>query len=155
MSACLSPQSFYAAAYVGGSFALDTALSWAYGVAKQGEQSMLKAALSAKKDAKKQKVCHDNLPLIESYKLGTGKPVFFFEDWLNHTEPDDPWWKPIDFTDKISNIHRPVYLIGGWYDFFFTNVMTEYRELKKAGNVPYLTIGPWLHATLEHMLFAI
>ena len=37
MSATLSPQSFYEAAYTGGSFALDTCLAWAFSVASQEE----------------------------------------------------------------------------------------------------------------------
>jgi hypothetical protein len=157
MSATLSPQSFCAAAYVGGSFALDSCLSWAYNVASQEERtgSVISAMLSASSDAKKQQVAFDKLPLIESYKLATGKPVFFFEDWLNHTEPDDKWWEPIDFTPSISRINRPVHLMGGWYDFFLTNVMTEYGELVQAGKVPYLTVGPWAHMNMSVMFVGL
>jgi len=157
MSATLSPQSFYAAAYVGGSFALDTCVSWAYGVVTQeeGSTNMISGMLSRSAAARKQQPAFDNLPLADAYKLATGKPVFFFEDWLNHTEPDDPWWEPIDFTPSISRIDRPVYLSGGWYDFFLTNVMTQYHELRQAGQAPDMTIGPWTHMDMSAMLGAI
>jgi hypothetical protein len=157
MSATVSPQSFYQAAYVGGSFALDTCLYWATSVATSLEKprNVVSAMLATTSDKKRQQMTYQGLPLIDSYKLATRRPVFFFEDWLHHTEPDDEWWNPIDFTGSLSRIKRPVHLLGGWYDFFMTNVMTEYRELVKAGNIPYLTIGPWPHGTLTHMLVAI
>ena len=55
----------------------------------------------------------------------------------------------MDFRDHVSQVTVPVHLMGGWYDMLLPNLLADSARLRAAGQDPYLTIGPWVHATTE------
>jgi uncharacterized protein len=94
------------------------------------------------------------LPLSATDQRAVGHHVPFFQDWLAHPEPGDPWWDPVDFR---PHLHRspPASLVGGWYDIFLPYQVADYEALVAAGRVARLTIGPWTHASPGGMAAAL
>ena len=59
--------------------------------------------------------------------------------------PDDAYWEPVDFSDRVSEVTAPISLMAGWYDIFLDWQLKDYQRLRAAGRQPYLLIGPWVH----------
>ncbi|WNG61333.1 CocE/NonD family hydrolase [Archangium gephyra] len=144
---------FQSQTYAGGAYSLDTTLSWVHLVRTQEKKGL--GGLMARLGATRQlKPLFQHLPLNEVDALATGERVPFFQDWLEHSAPDDPWWDRANFSGALSEVTAPVHLIGGWYDIFLPWQVKDYAALHKAGRAPYLTIGPWTHVSVEGMAVA-
>ncbi|WP_257453453.1 CocE/NonD family hydrolase [Archangium lipolyticum] len=150
MVAHVTASEFRSQTYAGGAYSLDTTLSWTHLVRNQ-EKSPLLAQLGAKR---KLKPLFKHLPLNEVDALAVGERVPFFQDWLEHPEPGDPWWNAADFSASVPEVTAPVHLIGGWYDIFLPWTVNDYAALRRAGRAPYLTIGPWTHGAPSGMAAA-
>ena len=134
--------------YPGGSFTLDDALNWSHGfMAQEGQSELARMAgmMGLGPSARKVKSAADHLPLSDVDHLLVGKKVKFWQDFLEHDDPNDEWWKPADHSDTVGNVIAPVHLAGGWYDLFLPWQLRDYRELQEAGRKPHLLIGPWTH----------
>ena len=70
----------------------------------------------------------------------------FYQDWLAHSTPGDPWWDDVDFGRRLEQV-PPASFIGGWYDLFLKAQVDDYEALRRAGRTARLTIGPWTHAS--------
>jgi uncharacterized protein len=142
----ITASDFRSSIFVGGSFSLDTGLTWIYQLSHQEEGraervravTRLRSALGA---------ARMHLPLRTADQAATGRVVSFFRDWLEHDKPDDPWWKPADFSPTVADVSAPAHLIGGWYDIFLPDIVSDFQRLHQAGRAPYLTIGPWRHTS--------
>ncbi|HEY1015964.1 MAG TPA: CocE/NonD family hydrolase [Herpetosiphonaceae bacterium] len=132
--------------YPGESFGLDTALTWIQQVGHQ-EDGFWRGLLAGRRRAKELAEAAMRLPLREADLVAAGKPVSFYRDWLDHNQPGDPWWAPIDFSGAADQIEAPALLIAGWYDIFLPYQLEDYARLRQAGQQPYLTIGPWAHTS--------
>ena len=128
--------------YPGGSFALDRALNWTYGVSQQ-ERSRL-ALLRPGRGLER---ALDHLPLLDADVLAVGHPVGFYRDWLEHDEPGDPYWAPTDFRPMLPTLGIPITMIAGWYDLFLPLMLADYQALRAAGQPVRLQIGAWRHAS--------
>ena len=53
--------------------------------------------------------------------------------------------RPMDHTDALDTLEAPVLLQGGWYDLFADVTTSQYESLRRRGQQPYLTMGPWTH----------
>lgn len=147
MTTMITSSDFRTAMFEGGSFPLDTDLTWINLMAHQ-EQSPVTALRSQMQATKQLKSFHNHLPLNTIDEAAVGKPVQFFRDWLAHSEPGDDWWTPVDFSGNVSKVTVPVHQLGGWYDIFLPGTLADYGRLKQAGQQPYLTIGPWWHTAI-------
>lgn len=130
--------------YPGETFALDTMLSWSQGMVFQ-EDPPIKALLSRFKRTRQLAKALAHLPLNETDCMAAGVSVDFYQDWLVHNTPGDPWWHAMDHRPAVSKVKAPVHLIGGFYDVLLPQTLECYRLLKEADQNPYLTIGPWTH----------
>jgi putative CocE/NonD family hydrolase len=92
-----------------------------------------------------------HLPLSEADRLAVGRQVGWWQDWLQHTAPGDPWWQPLDHWAATSSVAAPALLFGGWYDIFLPDILDQYSALRRAGRAPRLVVGPWIHASLGLM----
>ena len=84
-----------------------------------------------------------------------GHPESFYQTWVAHREPDDPYWQAIDLRPKVPQISVPIHLLAGWHDIFLQGQLDDYAALHAAGHNPYLTIGPWTHMDQKGMLAAV
>ena len=85
-----------------------------------------------------------HLPVIEANEAMHGGPVDYYRRWLDSLLTDPSFPSRLRSADH-SQVHAPVHLVGGWYDFFLRGLLDDYTALKAAGHNPYLTIGPWMH----------
>jgi putative CocE/NonD family hydrolase len=128
--------------YPGGSFALDRALNWTYGVSQQ-ERSRL-ALLGG---GRKLRPALDHLPLLDADILAVGHPVGYYRDWLEHDQPGDPYWTPTDFRPLLPSLGIPVTMLAGWYDLFLPLMLADYQALRAGGQQARLRVGPWRHSS--------
>ena len=130
--------------YPGGVFALESILTWAHQVEHQ-EEGGLRVLLSMARGSARVRRAAMATPVGAADTEVVGHRVDWFQDWIAHDRPDDPWWDPIDF----GHCHRdapPATLVGGWYDMFLPWQIADYEALQAAGRTARLTIGPWTHA---------
>ena len=86
-----------------------------------------------------------HLPLLEADRKLVGKPITFYRDWITHADPQDAYWRALDFSSLVAKTTAAVNLVGGWYDIFLRETLNDYLALRTSGHSPYLTIGPWGH----------
>lgn len=85
----------------------------------------------------------EHVPLEECDTRAIGRPIPYYRQMMSGDTP--PHLAQADFSDRISDLHMPVHLLGGWYDFMLGDMLHDYATLRAAGSEPYLTIGPWHH----------
>jgi putative CocE/NonD family hydrolase len=135
------------AMYPGGSFALDTALTWSHLLANQELPGL--AALRAIRDQRRQLApAFRHLPLGRADEVAVGAAVPFYRDWLRHDESDEAFWGPLDFSQAIPGLRVPVSMVGGWYDYYLPYMLEDYRKLVDSGADAQLTIGRWPHTSV-------
>jgi putative CocE/NonD family hydrolase len=132
--------------YPGGSFWLDTALTWIY-LLEQLEKSPLGQMIAQARMPRVLRPAYKELPLRATDEAAIGKPSPYYREWLEHNKPGDPWWQEVDFSGRVPEVTAPVHLLGGWYDVFLPSMVADYTSLRKAGRDPHLTIGPWAHTS--------
>ena len=130
--------------YRGGSFSLADNLGWTYLIANQ-ERSRLASLTTILTAQRRLGPLWNRLPLGDLDRQATGKTVLYYQDWLAHTEPDDPFWKATDFRSGLEASTAEFQLVGGWYDIFLPDTVADYLELRRLGRRPRLVIGPWTH----------
>jgi len=128
--------------YQGGAFALETMLRWIDETARQERRL---AMLRQRRAAARLQPFLAHLPLAELDRLATGRRVSYWQDWLIHDRPADPYWASRRYTDGLAVVSAPVSLVGGWFDPFLPGMLRDYAQLRRAGREPYLLIGPWRH----------
>jgi len=128
--------------YEGGSFALANMLGWADQLAHQERPFALPRQLAA---ARKLAPIFGRLPMGDLDRLVVGDRVAYWQDWLAHSDPDDPYWAPRRFGESPARVSAPVSFVAGWDDIFLPGQLRDYAALRAAGREPYLLIGPWQH----------
>ena len=86
------------------------------------------------------------LPVSEGDRQAVDRRVDFYQDWLAHDVPGDPWWDAVDCSSSLESA-PPCSLVGGWYDPFLPEQVANYERMQAAGRTVRLTIGPWTHAS--------
>ncbi|MGH7803859.1 MAG: CocE/NonD family hydrolase, partial [Candidatus Binatia bacterium] len=145
MIAQVGPHDFAGTILEGGSFALDSALSFAAQVSMREAPALLtilRQVLGRRRVGR----AFRELPLAESCERALGGRVGFLEDWLARSDPRDAYWRSIDHACALETLAAPVFLQGGWYDMFAAYTVAQYEALRRRGRRPYLTMGPWTHA---------
>ena len=129
--------------YPGGTFSLDSTLTWLALLAGQrlGGRPRLREQMAAR-----QRMADGvmTLPLGDADRVVTGVRVGFYQDWLARMDDDD-FWAPVEFDRHLSSLAVPVTMVSGWYDMFLPAQLADYQALLQAGRDVRLTIGPWKH----------
>ena len=134
-----------AVTYPGEAFALETNLTWVNQVETQ-ELPRRRVFLSMLAHRRKVAPGFTTLPLAEADRRVVGRRVGFFQDWLLHDRPGDPWWHPVDF--RAGRDHAPpATFLAGWYDIFLPRQIEDFVAMRAAGREARITIGPWTHAS--------
>jgi len=87
------------------------------------------------------------VPLIEAYPRAFGRPEPAFEEWLTHSDPEDPYWKDKDLGAGADGLAVPASLATGWWDLTLDQTLQQYARMRAAGHDPDLLIGPWTHTS--------
>ncbi|MBU7017386.1 MAG: CocE/NonD family hydrolase [Theionarchaea archaeon] len=143
MSVQITFSDLYDAIFPGGALALQTFMGWVSVIDNPSLLGMVPRIITGNRKLNR---ALNQLPLSEVDTAATGHKVPYYQEWLQHDSPDDVYWVPASFSEKIGKVSSPVHLLGGWYDFFLPSMVHDYQTLRKAGKQPYLTIGPWAHS---------
>ncbi len=133
-----------AVVFPGGSFSLQTGAFWIHMMEVQ-EKKPAHFLWAMATNHKRLARVYEALPLRDADTVAFGHAVRFYQDWLEHETPGDPWWGPIDYSSHVQ-LAPPISHVAGWYDLFLPNQIDDYRRLRDAGREARLTIGPWIHA---------
>ena len=134
-----------AVTFPGDAFALETNLNWLSQLENQ-ERPRPRVLLSMLTRRRQVASGFTTLPLAEADRRVVGRRVGFFQDWLVHDQPGDPWWQPVDFRPGRDHA-PPATFLAGWYDLFLPRQIDDFMAMGAAGREARITIGPWTHAS--------
>ncbi|EFG73760.1 hydrolase CocE/NonD family protein [Mycobacterium parascrofulaceum ATCC BAA-614] len=144
----VGPHDFNASVWGTGSFAINDFLGWSDMVAHQEDPVRARSALRQLQNRRHVTRAALGLPVGETARalLGAGAP--WFESWVEHTDPKDPFWDALRCGDALDRVDVPVLLVGGWQDIFVRQTLQQYEHLRARGVDVALTMGPWTHTQL-------
>lgn len=144
----VGPHDLSASSWGTGAFTLNDFLGWSYLVARQEEPGRIRAGLRQLRAQRNVIRTAGELPMGAAGRtlLGAGAP--WYESWLEHPDPSDPFWEALRCRDALDRVQVPVLLIGGWQDLFLRQTLEQYRHLRDRAVDVALTIGPWTHTQM-------
>jgi uncharacterized protein len=129
-------------------FTLEASIGWTLtmlNVFRSSGMSAVGAMLSARKTRNLTQQAMKTIPLREADRVLTPEGVSWWQDWLDHAEPVDPWWNAVDYGEAAESI-PPTVMTAGWYDIFLPWQLEDFITAQRAGRDIRITIGPWMHA---------
>ena len=104
----VGPHDLSATSWGTGSFSLNDFLGWSDLVAHQEDPGKLRAAIRQLRARRVVASAAIGLPLGEAGRtlLGTGAP--WYESWLEHPDPSDPFWTALRSKDALDRVQIPV-----------------------------------------------
>ncbi|MFC4587785.1 CocE/NonD family hydrolase [Sphaerisporangium corydalis] len=149
MATQVTASQFRDAAYVGGSFALESTLSWSTLTSLMTGPLSGAAVLFAPR--RTQRAVLSGRPVGELDLVAAGRSLPFYQEVVtHHADPAVPFWKKRDFSATVGEVDAAVTMTGGWHDVFLPWQLKDYAAMRAAGRRPHLTIGPWHHADVRH-----
>jgi putative CocE/NonD family hydrolase len=144
MATVVTASDFRQPTYAGGTFALDTVLTWAALMeAQRGSRWANFMELRRGQPRLQRGLAH--LPLGEADLVATGAPQAFVREWL--AEPGDDYWAERGHATRLGEVTAAVLMVGGWHDIFLPWQLVDYAALRAAGVRPRLVVGPWTHGS--------
>ncbi|MBO0702442.1 MAG: CocE/NonD family hydrolase, partial [Candidatus Dormibacteraeota bacterium] len=140
--------------YPGGSFALDNVLEWVQSIATQEQPHARLSYLLGRGRAQAQHA-RMTLPLRDADSVVTGHPVRYYQEWLEHVEPGDPYWEQVRYTPVIPELRIPISFVAGWHDYFLPYELEDWAEVARSGAATQLVVGPWTHRSGAGMLVSL
>lgn len=131
--------------YPGGSYGLESSLTWVSGLDVQ-HLPFLPRFLAGRRAGRAYPQAVLVTPISATDRALVGRQSEDFQDWIAHEDPDDPYWKPIDFRQDLRRV-PPASLVAGWYDIFCGSQLADHAALRAAGRPVRLTVGPWTHGS--------
>jgi uncharacterized protein len=134
--------------YFGGAIALEFTLTWALQLA-QNQAYFHKLEPQATNLYQSQqeisKLIHsvplDRLEILRSEPLAD-----FFFDWINNSQPHDPYWQELNPLSRFEQFDLPALHIAGWADIFIEATISTYQQAQQVTDRPQFLIGsPWQH----------
>ena len=134
--------------YAFGGFTLETCIGWTLtmlNVFRTSGMSLVGALMNARKTTGLAERAIDTIPLRKADRVLTPQGVFWWQDWMDHAEPNDPWWEPVDY-GRAATILPPTRMTAGWFDIFLPWQLKDFMTAQSAGRDIRIVIGPWTHA---------
>ena len=130
-------------AYENGALLFQAGLGWAIQLAAETARLQgNREAFQALYQASRQLPLHDEVPALPEV-LTQYAPESFFQDWLNHPQPDAYW---DNITPRLDTVDLPMLHIGGWFDPYLRGDIRLYQAMAARSQYPQpLWIGPWGH----------
>jgi len=142
------PHDFSASSWGTGAFTVNDFLGWSDLVAHQEDPVRVRIALRHLGAHREVERAAGGAPLGAAARalLGPGAP--WFESWVEHSDPQDPFWDSLRCNAALDRAQVPVLLLGGWQDVFVRQTLQQYQKLRSRGVDVALTVGPWTHTQL-------
>jgi putative CocE/NonD family hydrolase len=90
------------------------------------------------------------LPIITLDEASGAGRISYYRDYVRHSRYDDHW-KTLNIREQACSFQMPVFLIGGWYDYYAAETFANFMALRKHAPTAELRdshrllIGPWTH----------
>jgi uncharacterized protein len=129
-------------------FTLEASIGWTatmLSVFRTSGLSPLAALLSARKTRPLTQRAIDTIPLRNAARVLAPEGVRWWQDWMDHAEPNDSWWNAVDYGHAAETI-PPTVMTAGWYDIFLPWQLKDFMNARRAGRDVCIVIGPWMHA---------
>ncbi len=88
------------------------------------------------------KSIYQHLPL-HTMDQALGRSDTVWQEWLNHLDPGDPYWAPLDLAESIAALNIPALHISGWWDGQLNAARYYYQAACQSSAEQQLIIGPW------------
>ena len=124
-----------------GTFAMSDFLGWSDLVANQEDPRKLRMVVRQLRARRALARATSALPVGQAGRALLGEGAPWWESWLDHPEPDDPFWSRMNLGEALDRTEIPVLLIGGWQDVFLEQTLAQYDRLKRRGVNVAMTIG--------------
>jgi uncharacterized protein len=141
----VGPHDFSRTAYRNGVFDLYNYLSWSDLVAHQENIGMLTGMARMFTADRRLRPALGRLPVRDGYRDLLGREPTWSERWLEHPQPGDPFWAPLQCGAALDRISVPVLVVGGWHDLFIEQTLEQYQTLAARGVPVRMLVGPWAH----------
>jgi putative CocE/NonD family hydrolase len=128
-----------------GVFALESMLSWVYGLDPAGERNLLAVVSQLRRGREVIPRAAASLPVREADVAATGRVQRFFRDWVDHDQRDDAYWDALDHRAGLTRGSAAVTSHAGWFDIFTPYQIADFQAMQAAGRDVELTVGPWNH----------
>jgi putative CocE/NonD family hydrolase len=115
------------------------------GIVRNGGASPIAALLGRRRTKALSDQAAATIPLRQADRLIAPEGVSWWQDWMDHAEPGDPWWDAIDYGAAAQSM-PPTVMLAGWYDIFLPFQLRDFSAAQNAGRDVRITIGPWTHA---------
>jgi putative CocE/NonD family hydrolase len=128
-------------------FTLITCVDWTItmlNIVKTGGRRSLGALIEQRKAKALAARAADTIPLRRADRLIAPEGVPWWQDWMDHAEPGDPWWDPVNYGAAAQTM-PPTVMTAGWYDIFLPFQLRDFVAAQRAGRDVRITIGPWTH----------
>ena len=137
-----------------GALGLDTLLRW---FIQMGDMDRLKGPLgffqswrfSPASQERRLRRAAGHLPLGEADQNAVGRTIPYYQNILRDLDAQSAQPSLADLNPRLKNLTAAVHLVSGWYDFLLRELLADYEGLRRSGQLPYLTIGPWHHLDME------
>ena len=145
---CVGPHDFSESSWGTGSFSLNDFLGWSDLVSRQEDEHRLVGVLMQSRARQKVALATNQVPMGGAGRtlLGAGAP--WWESWVEHPDPEDPFWAPLRVSDALDRVDVPVLLLSGWQDLFLEQTLAQFQHLSGRGVTTALTVGPWTHTQM-------
>lgn len=141
---------FHDRTYAYGGFTLQGSIGWTFTMVEvmrsKGRNQLLRIPGMRKTRMLAEKAV-DVLPLKDADRVVSPQDAAWWQDWMNHAEPGDPYWSPIDYGRAAKSMPAAV-MTAGWYDIFLPWQVKNFVAAQNAGRDVRLIIGPWMHAAM-------
>ncbi len=131
-------------------FTLEASIGWTatmLSVFRTSGLSPLAALMSARKTRPLTQQAMETIPLRKADRVLAPEGVSWWQDWMDHAEPNDPWWDPVNYGQAAETV-PPMLMTAGWHDIFLPWQLRDFMTAQRAGREVRIVIGPWMHAAL-------
>jgi putative CocE/NonD family hydrolase len=125
-----------------------TCIGWTatmLGVFRSNGMSPFAAILGARKTKALTEQAIETIPLRKADSALAPNGVSWWQDWMDHAEPHDPWWDAVDYGQAAKTMPATV-MVAGWHDIFLPWQLRDFMTARQAGRDVRIVIGPWMHA---------
>src|ERR1700722_10935537 len=129
-------------------FTLEASIGWTLtmvNVVRTTGMSVVRTMLNARKTRALTQPAMATIPVREADRVLTPQGVSWWQDWMDHAEPHDPWWDAVDYGQAATSL-PPTVMTAGWYDIFLPWQLKDFMAAQRAGRDVRIIIGPWMHA---------
>jgi len=141
---------FHDRTYAFGGFTLQGSMGWTFTMDEvkrsEGRNQLLRIPAMRRTRILAEKAM-GVLPLKDADRVVAPEGVGWWQDWMNHAEPGDSYWSPIDYGRAAESMPAAV-MTAGWYDIFLPWQVKNFVDAQNAGRDVRLIIGPWMHAAM-------